>query len=478
MKKLILCIVLAALVSVCSGATVKYYSDYPNNPNPPTNYVVSLETGDKSVGGTPYNFWTLGQMVAWLQLRGLTNGGTSISIITNNILYSTNIITTNLFAVYENITYATNVNLTVTSNANFNNSYTTNLTIVVPGGATNLNLTPKTVMWSDANDAQGSIPNASGVFTNNGTGGIGWSSTFSLTELDALNAYLTNAFVFITNAPYLATDANGQIIAGTGTITNTTTIVQNFSATYITNNTAYITNLYVTTGYVTNLYVTTTVITNLNYVTGKGNTLIITNVGIYGTQTNFNVAASSAVISKADQVLTNAVNAHGVFTNTASGPPSFGLLQNTELANSSITVQGASVSLGGSTLAAGSTPAFGGINFTNLGYGLPTNNVGGAAFVFGGPGTAATLYDTNITAATTLKLFDITACGATAGGIKLYVTCSGGTDRILTFPSGCSGAGYGTPPAITITNAKAAFIDIIYKPGATPVTNVFWSPVY
>lgn len=171
-------------------------------------------------------------------------------------------------------------------------------------------------------------------------------------------------------------------------------------------------------------------------------------------------------------------NAHGVLTNTASGPSSFGLLQNTELANSSITVQGSSVALGGSTLAAGSSPFFNAINFTNSGYSLPTNNVGGGAFVFGGPGTASTLYDTNITTATTLKLFDITACGATAGGIKIYVTCSGGTDRILTFPAGCSGAGLGTPPAVTITNAKAAFFDVIYKPGATAVTNVFWSPVY
>jgi hypothetical protein len=153
-------------------------------------------------------------------------------------------------------------------------------------------------------------------------------------------------------------------------------------------------------------------------------------------------------------------------------------IPNADLVNSSITIQGSSVALGGSTLAAGSSPSFNGINFTNLGYGLPTNNVGGAAFVFGGPGTAATLYDTNITAATTLKLFDITACGATAGGFKLYCTCSGGTDRILTFPAGCSGAGLGTPPAVTITNAKGAFFDVIYKPGATPVTNVFWSPVY
>lgn len=153
-------------------------------------------------------------------------------------------------------------------------------------------------------------------------------------------------------------------------------------------------------------------------------------------------------------------------------------LPNAGLVNSSITIQGSAVPLGGSTLAAGSSPAFNSINFTNNGYALPTNNVGGAAFVFGGPGTAATLYDTNITAATTLKLFDITACGATAGGIKIYVTCSGGTDRILTFPAGCSGAGLGTPPAVTITNGKAAFFDVIYKPGAVAVTNVFWSPVY
>ena len=516
MKRLLTMLLL--LVVVRAPSAIVYYDDYPHNPTPPDTYILSMQTGDKSVGGVPYNFWTLGDMTAWLQSVGFTNGDSSINIITNNsFIYSTNI-------VVESITNTTFVNtntLIVTSNAFFNNTYVTNITITVPGGETNLNLTPNSLMQSDANDAESSVPNGTGVLTNDGAGGFGWTTIVSLVgnfidnnngngtnttlwgttifdELDVDNAYLTNLFILVTNAPLLSTDGDGKVISNAGlsatnvsyspganmtfttnvdgsvtiassaTATNTTLIVQNFSATYITNETLYTTNIYASTNFSTNLY----------FVTGKGNTLVVTNVAVYGVQTNFNIAASSAVITKSDQVLTNASNAHGVFTNTATGPPSFGLLQNTELQNSTITIQGSAVALGGTTLAAGSTPAFGGINFTNLGYGLPTNNIGGAAFVFGVPGTAATLYDTNITAATTLKLFDITACGATAGGIKIYVTCSGGTDRILTFPAGCSGAGLGTPPAVTITNSKAAFFDVIYKPGATPVTNVFWSPVY
>jgi len=310
--------------------------------------------------------------------------------------------------------------------------------------------------------------------------------------------YGTNLFTFFTNAPFLKTDGDGKLAAGVtleGTnvllsaganITFATngdgTIVIAGNATNVvdtsTNNLIVVTNVIVYSNlYVlNNTFIVTNFSTNLYFVSGKGNTLVITNVYVAerGVLVNSNTAINSAVITDDKHAYTNAANAHGVFTNSATGPPSFGLLQNTEMQNSAITVQGAAVSLGGSTLAAGSTPAFGAINITNYNYVIATNNGGGNALVGGANGTAATLYITNITAATTLASF--TWPTTVGSGIKMYVTCSGGTDRILTFPNGCTGAGLGTPPAVTITNAKAAYFDVLCIPGLS--TNVFWSPVF
>lgn len=150
------------------------------------------------------------------------------------------------------------------------------------------------------------------------------------------------------------------------------------------------------------------------------------------------------------------------------------IMPNSGLANSAITIQGTAVSLGGTALAAGSAASFAGDNISNLVFSVRTNNGNGLALVAGSPGTPSTLYLTNITAATTLASFTLSS--TLASGFKLYASCSGGTDRILTFPSGCTGAGIGTPPAVTITNAKAAWFDVICIPGVN--TNVFWSPVF
>ena len=114
---------------------------------------------------------------------------------------------------------------------------------------------------------------------------------------------------------------------------------------------------------------------------------------------------------------------------------------------------------------------------TNYSYLVRTNNGGGNALVTGGHTTPAPafLYLTNITVNTTLAAFTLTDSDE-AGGFKIYATCSGGTDRTLTFPNGCTGAGLGTPPVVTVTNSKAAYFDVVVIPGVS--TNVFWSPIY
>ena len=394
-------------------------------------------------------------------------------------------------------------------------------------------------MVTYVNTATNPFTGGSFVLTLNGFGtNVSFFGTnlFEVGDFQALN--VTNFFTELTNAPFLKTDGDGEVVAGielpgtnvllsaganisfttngsggieiassgtnvVDTSTNNLIVVTNIivysnvtvlgntyistnfstnfysSISYITNLysvTSIITNLYVSQGFITNLYATTNFSTNLFFVSGKGNTLIITNLYVseQGVLVNSNTAINSAVITDDKHAYTNASNAHGVFTNSATGPPSFGLLQNTEMQNSSITVQGSAVPLGGSTLAAGATPAFGAINITNYNYTIATNNGGGNALVGGANGTAATLYITNITAATTLASF--TWPTTVGSGIKMYVSCSGGTDRVLTFPNGCTGAGLGTPPAVTITNSKAAYFDVLCIPGVS--TNVFWSPVF
>lgn len=480
MKNLIILMVLTAFP--CFGAQIKLYTDYPNSDPVASDFLLFQR------GGSYINASQSQALAQWFNSPTFTGNG--------SIAGSFNI----------------GGNATVSGTLNVGGAIITGVTYY--GDGSGLSNVASQVYLKREND--------------NGTNESFWGSTF-FEEVDALNFYPTNLFTGYTNAQYTATDGNGRLIAGTGlpatnvllvagsniafstngdgsiTIASSGTI----TITTVTNNTFVNTNVLIVTSnsfinnsYITNLYteintnntfvntnifisqsnayfnyttyINTNFSTNLYFVSGKGNTLIVTNVAVYGTQTNFNIAASSAVITKSDQVLTNAPNAHGVFTNSATGPPSFGLLQNTELQNSSITVQGSAVALGGSTLAAGSSPAFTGINITNNNYIIQTNNGGGAAMVGGANGTAATLYLTNITAATTLASF--TWPTTVASGIKMYVTCSGGTDRILTFPNGCTGAGLGTPPAVTITNAKAAYFDVICIPGVT--TNVFWSPVF
>jgi len=337
-------------------------------------------------------------------------------------------------------------------------------------------------------------------------------STFQ--EIDAESLYGTNLFTFFTNAPFLKTDGDGKLVAGVtlegtnvllsaganitfttngdGTIviagngtnvvdtsTNNLIVVTNIivysnvtvlgntyistnfstnfysSISYITNLysvTSIITNLYVSQGFITNLYASTNFSTNLYFVSGKGNTLIITNLYVaeQGVLVNSNTAINSAVITDDKHAYTNAANAHGVFTNSATGPPSFGLLQNTEMQNSAITVQNASVSLGGSTLAQGSKPVFDLQSSTNLllaSVSSPTNGVSTASSIdFTVPEAV-----TNIAGAvsqTSLANFNQTNINH---AIRYYVNRTG-SDQTITVGSWETDSGRTSATTYTCTN--------------------------
>lgn len=300
------------LVPLCVGATIKLFTDYPNSTPVSSDFLLFQRNG------TYFSSAQSQFLPVWF----------------NNPVF--------------------------TGNGSINGAFNVGGTLTV-GGAV---ITGVTYFG----DGSGLSNVASQVYlkniNDNGTNETFWSSIFNgistFQEIDATSAYFTNLFTFLTNAQYTATDGNGKLIAGTGlpatnvllsaganivfstngsgaiTISSSGTNV----ITTITNNTFVNTNTFISTSnayfnnlYVTNFYGDTNFTTNVFFVSGKGNTLIITNnLSVGGVQTNLNIAASSAVITKADQVLTNAVNAVGVFTNSATGPPSFGLIQSNVIA--------------------------------------------------------------------------------------------------------------------------------------------------
>lgn len=190
MKTFILSMLL--LVSGANAATtIKYFSDYPNNPNPPDFFIMPLETGDHSVGGIPYNWWNLSQVKAWLVINGFSNA-------TVNIIYVTNLFVTNIVA--NSITVVTNIN-----------QYTT---ITQPGGFTNDNLAPNSIVATDPFDGQTSIANGTGLLSNNGSGTFVWVLNNFLKNLTDQGTNLTLWFpTMYATATFLKTNSTDLNIA-------------------------------------------------------------------------------------------------------------------------------------------------------------------------------------------------------------------------------------------------------------------------
>lgn len=434
-KKPVLAVIGVLLALCCMAATnfvIHFYTDFPNS-TPISSDFLLFQRNNNFVNAAQSQY-----LPSWFTSPQFT--GTPVSsgnFVVNGIYYGNGLGLTNVNASGTNssFTYITNFTLYSTNilvqNITNNTFITTNVTIEFPGGLTNLNLTPNSVMYSDANDAEASIPNAVGVLTNNGVGGIGFNNKLSLTEIDALNFYPTNLFTGLTNYAVLGTDGNGLLILGTST-----------------------TNLTVTNLFVTTVYAQTNFSTNLFFVSGKGNTLIVTNVTIAtgGALTNQNITAKSAVITDANQVETNAVNAHGVFTNSAAGPPSFGLLQSTEIAP-------------------GIAPFFNGVNITNVLPQYATNASPANATV-----TFGNAYDTNLTSDVTLVLNVVNP--AYYETLVYSCTNSGGVDHKVTMPGGVVGTiGSGTPPVFWVTNKLGADIFVAHMGNhRTNAWKIDWGP--
>lgn len=319
-------VVILALFSV---AAIKFFTDYPNSVPVGSDFFVLQRnqsyinasrdqvkndwfnnpafTGNGSISGAfgVGGFETVGGNlviggIAFGNGAGLTNitsSGTNASFtyITNTILYSTNINSTTITNVTLNSTtnilnYITNITLV-----------TTNVTIQAPGGFTNENLTPYTFMFADKNDAESSFPNGTGVLTNGGAGNgdVAWTMTLKLTEVDVSNFYPTNLFTGLTNIATLGTDANGVLTVGSSTVTNLT--ITNLYAEIITNNTF--------------------VNTNTVIITGKATikTLIVTNVAIFGNETNENATANTVAYYDANKVIGSLANGTGALTNDGAG---------------------------------------------------------------------------------------------------------------------------------------------------------------
>jgi hypothetical protein len=144
---------------------------------------------------------------------------------------------------------------------------------------------------------------------------------------------------------------------------------------------------------------------------------------------------------------------------------------NASLANSSITIQGSAVALGGTTLAAGSTPIFDLSSSSNLVYKYTTNALTAITATFG------KAYTTNLSA-------DIVFTTINAQDVAAYETCiitltnSSGSDWKITLPNGIRGTpGSGTPPVFYCTNKLSCDVMIAhYGNQRTNAWKIDWAP--
>lgn len=159
----------------------------------------------------------------------------------------------------------------------------------------------------------------------------------------------------------------------------------------------------------------------------------------------------AAVTGMTNQSLTTP----GVMTNDDKGKLlSTPTLPNALLANSSITIQGSAVALGGTTLAVGSAPVFDLSSSSNLLYKYTTNIVGAANFVFG------KAYWTNASANFTFPALTIDPTMMET--LAVFVTNSGAATITATINGVAGAPGHVVPAVFFCTNATVTEIDVTH----------------
>lgn len=168
MKNLTLLLFLCASVALPANAAIKYFTDYPNQPNPPGSYAFPMDTGQHAPGQIPYNYITVADLTAYLSAN-IGSVGT-----TNTAIY---------FATLN-----------------------TNFTLIIGGNDTNYVNGVSNALFQIL--ATGFLKNNN----DNGTNESFWGTTF----FDTLtNTFLYAGFFFtgITNAPLVRTDGDGLLQA-------------------------------------------------------------------------------------------------------------------------------------------------------------------------------------------------------------------------------------------------------------------------
>lgn len=250
------------------NTTTNYYVFSTNiwqNNSYVSNYVVTNVYNDTYAS----NFFTTNNYVTnqyttnvtvtnWIQNNSYITNFFNTNIY-NNDSYVSNYFTTNLYTTTINTNYyaidtrnlyvsnlfATNI---VTYNEWVTYLYTTNISVT--DGITNYSLTPNTVLRADANKRISSIPNGSGVLTNNGSGTVGY---FPLASLFAniSNAFVTNLSgrdIYFSNAFFT------NLVAGNAWVSNMW--VTNLVAREAWISNLWVTNLIAQKAYISNLWVT------------------------------------------------------------------------------------------------------------------------------------------------------------------------------------------------------------------------------
>jgi hypothetical protein len=458
----------------------KRTSDYPQITAPNARYLFNL--ADPGITNYAMRYDVLQSNIV-LNIKGgdiITTNLYATNIFSQNIFNTNNIITTNLFAtnIYTTNLFATNIfnNILVTSNI-----YTTNLY------ATNIYTT--------------------NIYTTNLITG-----TLNADELDVDLLYATNFFTLYTNAPYLNTDGNGKLTVGSSLSPTNFNWAPGANISFTTNGSGKVTvagsatniinvvsnNLTVTTNLIVydsitvqtnvtinqNLFVTTNFSTNLYFVSGKGNTLNVTNLYIsaLGSLNNSNATANSIATWGPAKDLTNGsvaarLSFSGNALDLASGVATPGTYRSvtvdtygrTTAGTTPTTFSGYAISDSAANLFSALT-TWDGSSWTNLTYKYTTNAVTGLTLTFGKN------YFTNVSTAN----ITISAVNATdvAAMETLCIRCtnSSGSDFTVTLPNGIGSPGLGLPPVITVTNKHETRIYIQHDGNQS--TNCWFIPTY